>query len=98
MELYSSQSAQGSATPQVEDANIPHSSNIYADVATRWDCQNYYGLDKWFGGHRNGATGLANPYTTDINSEFSLIHSHLALNKPWHFLMTNRTCLYGMLT
>ncbi|KFY94407.1 hypothetical protein V498_03884 [Pseudogymnoascus sp. VKM F-4517 (FW-2822)] len=43
-------------------------SNIYADVVTRWDCQNYYGLDVWFGGHRNGATGLANPYTSDINN------------------------------
>ncbi|PCG93937.1 Hypothetical protein PENO1_081010 [Penicillium occitanis (nom. inval.)] len=41
-------------------------SNVYADVASRWDCQEYYGYDKWFGGHRDGATGLANPYTQDI--------------------------------
>lgn len=46
-----------------------HSSDLYADVASRWDCQNYYGYDKWFAGHRNGASGLANPNTADINSE-----------------------------
>ncbi|RKK71285.1 hypothetical protein BFJ69_g11133 [Fusarium oxysporum] len=41
-------------------------SDIYADVASRWDCQEYYGYDKWFAGHRNGATGLSNPNTEDI--------------------------------
>lgn len=29
----------------------------------------YYGDSKWFAGHRNGASGLANPDTEDINSE-----------------------------
>ncbi|KAL2835497.1 hypothetical protein BJY01DRAFT_238820 [Aspergillus pseudoustus] len=42
-------------------------SNVWADVASRWDCQNYYGVDRWFAGHRNGATGLSNPNTDDIN-------------------------------
>ncbi|PGH10612.1 hypothetical protein AJ80_07463 [Polytolypa hystricis UAMH7299] len=41
-------------------------SDIYADVAARWDCQGYYGYDTWFAGHRNGATGLSNPNTEDI--------------------------------
>ncbi|KAF7557003.1 hypothetical protein G7Z17_g1002 [Cylindrodendrum hubeiense] len=41
-------------------------SDIYADVAARWDCQEHYGYDKWFAGHRNGATGLNNPWTDDI--------------------------------
>ncbi|KAJ6184401.1 hypothetical protein N7519_005702 [Penicillium mononematosum] len=41
-------------------------SNVKADIASRWDCQRYYGYDKWFAGHRNGASGLANPYTQDI--------------------------------
>ncbi|KAJ5200158.1 hypothetical protein N7491_009042 [Penicillium cf. griseofulvum] len=41
-------------------------SNVWADVASRWDCQGYYGYDKWFAGHRNGASGLENPYTQDI--------------------------------
>ncbi|KAE8364473.1 hypothetical protein BDV27DRAFT_157849 [Aspergillus caelatus] len=48
-------------------------SNVYADVASRWDCQNYYGYDKWFAGHRNGASGLANPYTADINTYKSAV-------------------------
>ncbi|KAJ5598373.1 hypothetical protein N7537_008457 [Penicillium hordei] len=42
--------------------------NVYADVASRWDCQNYYGIDRWFAGHRFGASGLADPNTADINN------------------------------
>jgi hypothetical protein len=42
------------------------SSDIYADVASRWDCQNYYGYEKWIAGHRNGESGLNNPDTDDI--------------------------------
>ncbi|SPO07343.1 uncharacterized protein DNG_10037 [Cephalotrichum gorgonifer] len=41
-------------------------NDIYADVAARWDCQGYYGYEKWFAGHRNGETGLNNPNTEDI--------------------------------
>lgn len=52
---------------QGESTNRP-SQNVYADVASRWDCQNYYGIDLWFAGHRFGASGLANPNTADINS------------------------------
>lgn len=52
---------------------LSESSNVKADVASRWDCQNYYGYDKWFAGHRNGASGLANPHTQDIQSKFSKI-------------------------
>jgi hypothetical protein len=37
-------------------------------VASRWDCQEYYGYDKWMAGHRNGATGLQNLYTQDIQN------------------------------
>ncbi|KAK4125668.1 hypothetical protein N657DRAFT_274077 [Parathielavia appendiculata] len=48
-------------------------SDIYADVASRWDCQQYYGYDKWFAGHRNGASGLANPNTADINNYKSAV-------------------------
>ncbi|KAK4096524.1 hypothetical protein N658DRAFT_501474 [Parathielavia hyrcaniae] len=48
-------------------------SDIYADVASRWDCQNYYGYDRWFAGHRNGATGLSNPNTADINNYKSAV-------------------------
>jgi hypothetical protein len=37
-------------------------------VALRWDCQEYYGYDKWMAGHRNGATGLQNLYTQNIQN------------------------------
>jgi hypothetical protein len=47
---------------------------MYADVASRWDCQGYYGYDRWFAGHRNGASGLANPNTPDINNSKSALH------------------------
>ncbi|KAL2814005.1 hypothetical protein BJX63DRAFT_393294 [Aspergillus granulosus] len=49
-------------------------SNIYADVASRWDCQEYYGVDLWFAGHRNGASGLSNPNTDDINNYKSAVY------------------------
>lgn len=39
------------------------------------DCQNYYGYHKWFAGHRNGAPGLANANTVDINSTWNLRRS-----------------------
>ncbi|KAF2629627.1 hypothetical protein BU25DRAFT_419918 [Macroventuria anomochaeta] len=48
-------------------------SDLYADVVARWDCQNYYGYDKWFAGHRNGASGLANPDIADINTYKSVV-------------------------
>ncbi|KXG47560.1 uncharacterized protein PGRI_014300 [Penicillium griseofulvum] len=48
-------------------------SNVWADVASRWDCQEYYGYDKWFAGHRNGASGLDNPYTEDIQNYKSAV-------------------------
>ncbi|CBF71552.1 predicted protein [Aspergillus nidulans FGSC A4] len=44
------------------------SSDVYADVASRWDCQEHYGEQKWFAGHRNGESGLNNPNTQDINN------------------------------
>ncbi|KAH7009210.1 uncharacterized protein B0I36DRAFT_212206, partial [Microdochium trichocladiopsis] len=39
--------------------------DLHADVASRWDCQNYYGYDRWFAGQRNGASGLSN-----LNTEY----------------------------
>lgn len=44
-----------------------YSSDLNADVTARQECENYYGYDKWFAGHRNGASGIANPNTDDIN-------------------------------
>ncbi|KAL2839498.1 hypothetical protein BJY01DRAFT_219226 [Aspergillus pseudoustus] len=49
-------------------------SNVYADVASRWDCQNHYGTDLWFAAHRNGASGLSNPNTQDINNYKSAVY------------------------
>lgn len=44
-------------------------TNLDEDITARHECQSYYGVDKWFGGHRNGASGLADYDTTDINSQ-----------------------------
>ncbi|KAI8332476.1 hypothetical protein BC941DRAFT_358997 [Chlamydoabsidia padenii] len=41
-------------------------SDLKADIQCRKESQTFYGTDKWFGGHRNGETGLNNPYTQDI--------------------------------
>ncbi|KAE8372930.1 hypothetical protein BDV26DRAFT_297427 [Aspergillus bertholletiae] len=62
----------GKSEAQWNDGAILN-SNVYADVASRWDCQNYYGYDKWFAGHRNGASGLSNPNTPDINNYKSAV-------------------------
>ncbi|KAH7070788.1 hypothetical protein BKA63DRAFT_579488 [Paraphoma chrysanthemicola] len=43
-------------------------SNLNADVQCLNECQSYYGRDRWLAGHRNGATGLANPNTQDIRN------------------------------
>ncbi|KAK4870408.1 hypothetical protein LT330_004756 [Penicillium expansum] len=62
----------GKSESQWNDGAILN-NNVYADVASRWDCQNYYGYDKWFAGHRNGASGLNNPYTQDIQNYKSAV-------------------------
>ncbi|MEO3853819.1 carbohydrate-binding domain-containing protein [Acrocarpospora sp. B8E8] len=43
-------------------------SNLSADVSCLHQSQSYYGINTWFAGHRNGATGLSNPNTADINA------------------------------
>lgn len=48
-------------------------NDLTQDVAALNACQNLFGLDRWFGGHRNGSTGLANPNTADINSYKSAV-------------------------
>ncbi|KFY27465.1 hypothetical protein V491_00893, partial [Pseudogymnoascus sp. VKM F-3775] len=40
-------------------------SDLNADVTCINECQSYYGLDTWFGGHRDGSAGLADP-TLDV--------------------------------
>jgi hypothetical protein len=41
-------------------------SNLAADIQCLHESQSYYGVDRWFAGHRNGSSGLANPNTADI--------------------------------
>ncbi|KFY79750.1 hypothetical protein V499_01291 [Pseudogymnoascus sp. VKM F-103] len=42
-------------------------SNLASDLSCRHQGESYYGYQKWVAGHRNGASGLANPNTADIN-------------------------------
>lgn len=42
-------------------------SNLTADISCLHQSQNAYGMTVWFGGHRNGQTGINNPSTGDIN-------------------------------
>ncbi|KAE9378509.1 hypothetical protein N431DRAFT_462018 [Stipitochalara longipes BDJ] len=43
-------------------------SNLSDDINDRHDCQNHYGENVWFAGHRDGSAGLSNPNTADINN------------------------------
>ena len=43
-------------------------SNLSADVTCLHQSQSHYGLSTWFAGHRNGASGLSNPNTSDITA------------------------------
>ncbi|GKZ98009.1 hypothetical protein AnigIFM59636_001833 [Aspergillus niger] len=55
----------GETTEQVDDGVILN-TDLDTVVKARHDSEEYYGLDKWCAGHRNGASGLANPNTSDI--------------------------------
>ena len=60
--------------------------NLKADIKARQESQNFYGADKWFAGHRNGQSGLDNPYTQDIQNYkdgVNWIHDQLASNKKY---------------
>ncbi|MFI1163170.1 hypothetical protein ACH4UM_06065 [Streptomyces sp. NPDC020801] len=41
--------------------------HLAQDIRCLHQSQKHYGLNTWFAGHRNGASGLSNPSTTDIN-------------------------------
>lgn len=56
------------------------------DIRARQQSQAFYGADKWFAGHRNGESGLNNPYTQDITNYkngVNWIHSQLVSNKKY---------------
>ncbi|RCI00777.1 hypothetical protein CU097_015794 [Rhizopus azygosporus] len=42
--------------------------DLKADIKARHESQKFYGTEKWFGGHRNGESGLNNSDTADINT------------------------------
>ncbi|KAI8332464.1 hypothetical protein BC941DRAFT_462916 [Chlamydoabsidia padenii] len=42
--------------------------DLKSDITCRQEAQKFYGTDVWFGGHRDGETGLNNPNTQDINN------------------------------
>jgi glycosyl hydrolase family 134 len=42
--------------------------DLKQDIKIRQESENFYGLDKWFAGHRNGETGLNNSDTQDITN------------------------------
>jgi hypothetical protein len=39
------------------------------DIQARHDGEDKYGFDVWFAGHRNGASGVENPDTSDIQGQ-----------------------------
>ncbi|KAF8873872.1 hypothetical protein BD779DRAFT_1664312 [Infundibulicybe gibba] len=43
-------------------------SNLCLDISLRHESMNHFGEGLWFAGHRNGASGLANPNTQDIQN------------------------------
>ena len=69
-------------------------SNLSWDIKCLHTCQNYYGLSKWFGGHRNGETGLNNYNTTDINNYKNAVYwikSQIDSNSNYK---TDNTCFW----
>ncbi|KAG0789182.1 hypothetical protein G6F29_008421 [Rhizopus arrhizus] len=72
------------------DKDVDHGAvlnrDLKADIKARQESQKFYGADKWFGGHRNGQTGLKYYQTPDINdykNGVNWIHDQLASNKKY---------------
>ncbi|OOQ87357.1 hypothetical protein PEBR_17147 [Penicillium brasilianum] len=57
----------GQAEGQVSNGAILN-SDLKKDIKARHDGQKHFGYDVWFAGHRNGASGVQNPYTADIQA------------------------------
>ncbi|GAB7333096.1 hypothetical protein MBLNU13_g04768t1 [Cladosporium sp. NU13] len=58
---------QGRSAEEFNDGAVLN-TDLDADIQARADCVDFYGETKWFAGHRNGATGLSNTDTEDINN------------------------------
>lgn len=63
----------GSRGSKATNSNFASSDDLQLDVASRADCQEFYGYDTWFAGHRNGESGLNNPDTEDIRTYRSAV-------------------------
>ncbi|GFF35030.1 hypothetical protein IFM61606_03099 [Aspergillus udagawae] len=63
---------QGQSVEQVSNGAVLN-HNLKKDVKARHDGEKHYGFDTWFAGHRNGASGLQNPHTDDINTYKSAV-------------------------
>ncbi|KAG5651995.1 hypothetical protein H0H81_006647 [Sphagnurus paluster] len=57
-------------------------SNLCLDISLRHESQNFYGESKWFAGHRNGASGLSNPNTQDIQNYKDAVYAQAGLPTP----------------
>ncbi|KAJ5965387.1 hypothetical protein N7481_012101 [Penicillium waksmanii] len=55
----------GETADQVDDGAVLN-SDLDKDIEARHDGEDKYGFDVWFAGHRNGASGVENPDTSDI--------------------------------
>jgi hypothetical protein len=64
---------QGQSQPQWNNGAVLN-SNLNADILCRRQSEAYYGLNRWFAGHRNGSTGLANPNTADIKAYMDAVY------------------------
>ncbi|KAG2229291.1 hypothetical protein BDF21DRAFT_497346 [Thamnidium elegans] len=56
------------------------------DIKARHESQEFYGAEVWFAGHRNGESGLNNPFTQDITNYkngVNWIHSQLISKKEY---------------
>jgi hypothetical protein len=58
---------QGQSSRQYNNGAVLN-SNLSADISCIHQSQGHYGIDTWFGGQRNGETGVNKPNTADINT------------------------------
>jgi len=52
--------------PDNYDTGAAMNSNRALDVQVYNECKQFFGVARWFAGHRNGQSGLDNPNTPDI--------------------------------
>ncbi|PKY04662.1 hypothetical protein P168DRAFT_326474 [Aspergillus campestris IBT 28561] len=57
----------GMSAEEVDEGAVLN-EDLGKDIQARHDSEEFYGFDKWCGGHRNGETGLGNPDTDDIHN------------------------------